>query len=331
MTNSRRSMSSQQVQQATAAFQSALEAANEDVAPAPAKGRRGRKPKAKPADNIDAAVGAAAAAATAAAQRAQAPKRVANDEMQKLHKLLNEMKTEIDSLKNEIRAMKAARQAPTAKQSFKSVNEALNDAKERERRSANVIIRGILPAEDYSQDHDEVQVEAFLDAVAQGIKAKKVQRLRHAKVNDKGKRNPVPSILVMLESAEDQKEVLKMARHHSEVDFKGVFAHEDRTKAQQQEFAECAKNAKDKNEKLNESGLLDQPFRYVIRGNTVRCIDSIQSRKHKKSVYVTEQQQKEYVDNLKRLEQNVIRGSISGTRNSQPNANAPPPAQGEGQ
>ena len=70
-----------------------------------------------------------------------------------------------------------------------------------------------------------------------------------------------------------------------------MFAHEDRMPAQQLQYSECAKQAKLKNDSLNREGRLDNPFRYVVRGDRVRCIDAIESRYEKKSVYVSEQQQ----------------------------------------
>ena len=241
------------------------------------------------------------------------PKQATNAD---LVKMVNDLRAEVADLKNELKSLKGERQSPTAKQSLRSINSAASDAKERERRSKNVIIRGIQPANGDSdnREHDEAQVEAFLQAVCPDVTAKKVQRLHVAKPKDgtdSSKRTPVPSLLVVLSDVDAQRQVLKAVRHHDCKDFKGVFAHEDRTEAQQLQYSECAKQAREKNEKLRVVGSLDQPFRYVVRGDRVRCIDSIESSQQKKSVYVTELLVKQHLDGLKHINNGISRQSVS--------------------
>lgn len=177
------------------------------------------------------------------------PKKATNAE---LLKLIKELRDEVARLRDQIDAKKTSHPAPTATQNLRTVNLEASDAKERERRSKNVVIRGIESIDGDTAEHDEVNVESFLDAVCPGAKAVKVHRLRQSKQNeptDQSKRAPVPSILVVLESAEEQQKVLKACRHHTNADFAGIFAHEDCTQAQQLQYSERAKEARSKNEK----------------------------------------------------------------------------------
>ena len=131
-----------------------------------------------------------------------------------------------------------------------------------------------------------------------------------------GKRNPVSSVLVVLNSVEDQQAVLKAARHHDKADFNGVFAHEDRTRAQQLQYSECAKQAKDKNRRLEAVELLDQPFRFVVRGDRVRCIDASQSSVAKKSIYVDDSTVQLEIQRQQRqkLDEAITNGHVNARR-----------------
>jgi hypothetical protein len=119
-----------------------------------------------------------------------------------------------------------------------------NDAKERERRSKNIIVRGIPPLEDGQQDLKAVN--EFLQAVCEEkVTVNKVQRLFKSK-SDSPSREPTASILVCLDNQHEQQTALKASRRHSNPDFKGVFAHEDRTRAQLLEYSTSAKQSKKK-------------------------------------------------------------------------------------
>ena len=159
---------------------------------------------------------------------------------------------------------------PKVVQNLKTTNMVVNDAKERERRSKNIIIRGIEPTNDNNKD--EEAVKHFLSEVCEKpVEVKKVQRLFKKKKSEENKTEPTTSILVVLENKDQQEIALSSARHHNHVDFKNVFAHEDRTKAQQLEYNESVKQAKKKNEELERHDLLDKPFRWVVRGDRIRC------------------------------------------------------------
>ena len=239
-----------------------------------------------------------------------------NDQLD-LIKTFELMRKEIDELKEQIKQLKYDRTSPSIKQNLRTVNNAVTDVKERERRSKNVVIRGIQPIQGDSPEHDKETARAFLKAVCPNVEPEKVIQLHQSKPSkDKSKSTSTPSILVVLKDVESQKRVLQAARHHDNEQFQGVFAHEDRTQAQQLQFAECSKQAKSRNDKLRADGLLDQPFRFVVRGDRVRCIDKIQFCELKKSCYVSEQQLKQHIDNIGRVNKAIGDGSINTGRTS---------------
>jgi hypothetical protein len=210
---------------------------------------------------------------------------------QRMRKEIAEMRKEIDELKKQLAQVLSKQTTASVTQTLRTVNVVASDAQERARRSKNVIIRGIHSAKNEDED-DSTAVRAFLAAVCPDINVEnaKLQRLQNSRPRENDEsassRNPVPSVLVVLNSVEEQQTVLKAARHHDNPEFKGVFAHEDRTRAQQLQYSECAKQAKDKNKRLESVELLNKPFRFVVRGDRVRCIDFIKSSVGKKSVYV---------------------------------------------
>ena len=236
-----------------------------------------------------------------------------------MRKEILELRKEIDELKKLLAQIQINQIAPTATQTLRTVNVAASDAQERARRSKNVIIRGIQPA--YDEDSTNA-VRTFLAAVCPTVNVDnaKLQRLQNSRPKGdeepQGNRNPAPSVLVVLNSVEEQQIVLKAARHHLHPDYQGVFAHEDRTRAQQLQYSECAKKAKDKNRRLEAAALLDQPFRFVVRGDRVRCIDATQSSVNKKSIYVDERKVQLEIQQRQRLNDAISSGHVADTRKS---------------
>lgn len=245
-----------------------------------------------------------------------------------LHKIIRELQAEVKRLQARVSQLEQKTTQKKSDQtnhtipptvSLRAINNAANDSLERERRSKNVIIRGLEYREGENEKTSD-KVEEFLSSVCQkSVKVKKAQRL-HSKSLNIGENQPskVPSILVVLNNTEETKEVLKHARHHTDDQFKGVFAHEDRTKAQQLEYTESTKMAKKKNEQLKSVNLLDQPFRYVVRGDRVRCIDLQESKSQQKSIYVDEKDVKQKIEalNCTRLNDGIENGTINTHRGS---------------
>ena len=236
-----------------------------------------------------------------------------------MRKEILEMRKEIDELKKLLAQVQINQISPTTTQTLRTVNVAASDAQERTRRSKNVIIRGIQPANDEDSTN---AVRAFLATVCPTVNVEnsKLQRLQNSRPKGdnepQGNRNPVSSVLVVLNSVEEQQIVLKAARHHTNPNYQGVFAHEDRTRAQQLQYSECAKQAKDKNRRLEAVSLLDQPFRFVVRGDRVRCIDAKQSSVDKKSIYVDERKVQLEIQRQQRLDQAISSGYVADTRKS---------------
>ena len=256
--------------------------------------------------------------ATAASTGRAIPRKSRKQIDEELYNLIAGLREEITALKTKIATLERGSSSPRNNQSLRTTNDAAKETEERERRSKNVIVRGIKPS---TAEDDETQVNTFLGAVCEGdVKAVKVHRIRTATQNSTLQNNrspPAPAILVTLENSEVQQKVLKSARHHHVTAFDQVFALPDRTKAQQFQYSENAKVAQRKNDKLQKSGKLDQPFRFVVRGDRVRCIDFIQSSTNKTSVYATEQQIRElFAYNYKPVDHALASGAISNQRAS---------------
>ena len=256
---------------------------------------------------------------------ADAAKNVPNSE---LHKIILELQAKVEQLQARVSQLEQKNTQKSdqtnhtipPKVSLSAINNAANDSLERERRSKNVIIRGLEYTGNENENTSE-KVEEFLSAVChKGMKVKKAQRLHSRSLNIvENIPSKVPSILVVLNDADEAKEGLKNARHHTDDQFKGVFAHDDRTKAQQYEYSEIAKLTKKKNEQLKSVNLLDQPFRYVVRSDRVRCIDVQQSKDQKKSIYIDDKDVKQKIEehlNCTRLNNGIENGAINPHRGS---------------
>jgi hypothetical protein len=254
-----------------------------------------------------------------------------------MRKEILEMRKEIAELKKQLAQVLSKQTTASVTQTLRTVNVAASDAQERARRSKNVIIRGIPPTngDDDENNDSSAAVRAFLTAVCPAVNVEnaKLQRLQNSRNDDSsGKRNPVSSVLVVLNSVEDQQAVLKAARHHDKADFNGVFAHEDRTRAQQLQYSECAKQAKDKNRRLAAVELLDQPFRFVVRGDRVRCIDASHSSVAKKSVYVDERTVQLEIQRKQgqKLDEAITNGHVNARRSHTAVSNAATSGEAQG-
>lgn len=136
-----------------------------------------------------------------------------------LEQQVAELKAELRELKLIVESLKknnnnnALPTKPNVVQNLKTTNMVVNDAKERERRSKNIIIRGIEPTNDNKKD--EEAVKHFLNEVCeQPVAVKKVQRL-FKKKSGENITEPTTSILVVLENKDQQEIALSSARHES--------------------------------------------------------------------------------------------------------------------
>jgi hypothetical protein len=82
--------------------------------------------------------------------------------------------------------------------------------------------------------------------------------------------------------------ILDKCRHHKlSGDYQHVLVREDRTPAEQQEFNRAREQARRRNKELDDEGLLNKPFRYVIHRRTGRVdlIDVDESSKQQRYVF----------------------------------------------
>ena len=85
--------------------------------------------------------------------------------------------------------------------------------------------------------HDNEKVSAFFSAI--GVKAVpvKTHRFRPSNSRKKSSDRATPGvILVVFKSREEARSVLARAHHHGKEDWTGIYAREERTDAQQEEF-----------------------------------------------------------------------------------------------
>jgi uncharacterized coiled-coil protein SlyX len=171
----------------------------------------------------------------------------------------------------------------SSKESHQVINMVAADAKDRNERASNVIVVGL----DKSETKNDITLLAeFFNACGASFVINSVRRL-NSKTKSSG---PTPNLLKVTFDSEDGKnEVLESCYRHSVDEFKGVFVREDLTPAQQTEFKEQRKTLKALNDELNETGLLDNPFRYVVHRRTkqICCINVEESSNEKRYVFAS--------------------------------------------
>jgi hypothetical protein len=152
-------------------------------------------------------------------------------------------------------------------------------AKERE---TNVVVIGI--AESSEVKDDDLIKQFFTEAGFSETAIKHVRRLKSSKNKVVSNTNVVHVSLI---NKEERENVLSKCSRHSLAKYAKVFAREDRTPSEQQEFNENRAEMKRRNDELDEAGLLDEPFRNVIHRRTgeVCCINVDKSNESKKYVF----------------------------------------------
>ena len=153
------------------------------------------------------------------------------------------------------------------------------DTKERE---TNVVVIGIAESNEVK---DDVLIKQFFTAAGVAeIAIKHVRRLKSSKNQVVSNSNVVQVSLI---NKEERENVLSKCSRHSLAKYAKVFAREDRTPSEQQEFNKNRAEMKRRNDELEEAGLLDEPFRNVIHRRTGRlcCINVEKSNEAKKYVF----------------------------------------------
>jgi len=156
--------------------------------------------------------------------------------------------------------------------------------KQIEQRAYNVVVIGIKESDDAS---DSDKVKNFFSAA--DVRAEELNAIRNVRRLKKGN-NTITSnlILVSLSNQDARSVILDKCRHHRlEGEHQQVFAREDRTPAEQFEFNKTREQARRRNKELEDDGLLDRPFRYIIHRRTgkVDLIDVVESSRLQKYVF----------------------------------------------
>jgi hypothetical protein len=213
----------------------------------------------------------------------------------------NRLTAQINELAAEIKKSASTPSTPTTfvsvltgksvvqvQQRHQLLNAVAAETKDRQVRAANVIVVGLKPSE--AMD-DKTITEKFLQACGLGdVQVAHVRRLNSSRKSSTAtSASPTKSniIQVSLSNENDQEEVLKKCDRHQVEEYKGVYAREDRTPAQQTEFNDKRVLLKKRNDQLVQAGLLDKPFRNVIHRRTgeICCINVVKSGEEQRYVF----------------------------------------------
>lgn len=146
-----------------------------------------------------------------------------------------------------------------------------------EDRATKVVMVGI--SESQTEEEDVQKAVKVIRALNTGknIIIKSVRRLKKKPSKDQaGTTVPyaVP-LVVEVESKEIRNEIVASAKNLSKLaEYKNTYIRPDRTPAEQTEFINLYKARNNENDNLKKNNKLDNPFRYVIRGDRIRCIDT---------------------------------------------------------
>jgi hypothetical protein len=268
-----------------------------------------------------------AAAAAPAAKSSRSRKPLSD------HDMLVEALKRIEELEKEVKLLRqqTKEKSPQAKdaqsQRFERINEVTREQQEIKKRAKKVVLHGLKPADTGDRENDAglnvAAVEKFIQALEEDDHLKISVEVKQVNViwprKEKNEFVSKPTFLVVLGSEEQRGALLDGARHHSLEDFKGTWAHEDRTPAQQAEHRECRRLCMEKNEPLKALNMLDKPFRYVGRSGRPVCIDVAESKKGR-TVYRSPTTQELLSAKLNGA---IANGHIDDNRRSQmPKANA---------
>jgi hypothetical protein len=181
-----------------------------------------------------------------------------------------------------------------AQQSSRSqiINENASDMRERQIRSKNVVIHGVVSQDDAEKDKSAIK-ELLHELHIDGVEVVKVHRMQPRSIsssedeNEQVRKEKKCMFQVVLGDADQQKAVLAAARRHTfDGRHRGAFLHMDRTRAEQEQFRLLDEQRRKRNDELKELNLLDK-YRYVLRTDRVRCIDMVKSSAQQRSWYVS--------------------------------------------
>jgi hypothetical protein len=204
-----------------------------------------------------------------------------HDREKDLVKRINELQVKIDTKPTNFAAAVSTGLPKEQRQAIAS--QVMSQVKQIEQRAFNVVVIGIKESDTSS---DSEKVNAFLADAGAGEGVEFIRNVRRLKKGN----NTLTSnlILVSLSNQDARTSILDKCRHHKlSGDYQHVFVREDRTPAEQQEFNRAREQARRRNKELEDEGLLNKPFRYVIHRRTGRVdlIDVEESSKQQRYVF----------------------------------------------
>jgi hypothetical protein len=165
------------------------------------------------------------------------------------------------------------------------LNDEMSDKKIR-----NIVVVGLpnpkTATNEESKKEDAETVNTLIREMNKNATVKSTFRLKSKGNPVVGKPQPDP-LVVEFENETVRNDILASAKNLSEIEeFKSVYLRPDRTISEQSFFNDLNKQRKTANDELKHYGKLDQPFRYVIRGEKLYCIDVTKKKTvHGRSVH----------------------------------------------
>ena len=158
------------------------------------------------------------------------------------------------------------------------------NVKQHDIKSKNIVIAGIATSTKSSPDEiqkdDKELVANVLESIGANVTIKRTSRVKRnansaSTTTSTNDNQSPPPLIVELSSSDERNAVLSVANRlgHAGSNYKHVFIRPDRTKAEQDEFNKLMADKKAANSDLDRNGKLDQPFRFVVRGSRLVCID----------------------------------------------------------
>jgi hypothetical protein len=139
------------------------------------------------------------------------------------------------------------------------------------------IAPSVKPTEQEKEADDLKAVKEIVSALNVQATIVKTQRII-PKVTEPGSTQPQPPpIVVEFADVATRNTVVASGKRLVTSNLKTVYIRPDRTPAEQAKFNRLYKERKETNDDLTKHKLLDQPFRFVIRGDRVRCVDVTQT------------------------------------------------------
>ena len=153
-----------------------------------------------------------------------------------------------------------------------------------ENKAKNAIFLGIQPAEgdqlarDAADRKKVTEIVDFLKVSAKVISVRRVTTNENKRASQTASSASIlPSIpspvVVEFDNEKMRNSVIASAKILVTSKFSHVYIRPDRTIAEQVTFNRLYKERKEANSGLEKHGNLDKPFRFVVRGDTVRCVD----------------------------------------------------------